>query len=216
VAVLVFIWRVVGWFGRVDPYCLWHLHRNRCSFHKTFRGLGENADLSNFATRPFEYNTKIFPRETVKFQSVEQAFQFMKLGSSMSSVGNESIANKILETTSGAELRKLGKKFEKLNTEKWDANSSRIMKELLKASFEQNPAALEKLLATGNATLTHTEDNTKWGKEFPKLLMEVRNELRGTQSTTASEVDNVLASSIKNSVFSQSDKEITNSPEYKK
>ena len=52
------------------------------------------------------------------------------------------------------------------------------MKELIKTSFEQNPDALAKLLATGDAELTHTQDTGKWGTEFPKLLMEVRNELR--------------------------------------
>ena len=52
------------------------------------------------------------------------------------------------------------------------------MKELLLESFKQNPKALETLLATGNAELTHTQDKTKWGKEFPKLLMEVREELK--------------------------------------
>ena len=35
--------------------------------------------------------------------------------------------------------------------------NSTIMKALLKDSFEQNPKALAKLLATGNATLTHTQ-----------------------------------------------------------
>ena len=59
------------------------------------------------------------------------------------------------------------------------------MKKILRESFQQNPNALEKLLATGNATLTHTQDKTKWGTEFPKLLMEVRNELRTTQPPTA-------------------------------
>jgi Holliday junction resolvasome RuvABC DNA-binding subunit len=58
------------------------------------------------------------------------------------------------------------------------------MKNLLLDSFKQNPKALETLLATGNATLTHTQDKTKWGKEFPRLLMEVRNELRTTQPST--------------------------------
>ena len=37
-----------------------------------------------------------------------------------------------------------------------DKTASNIMKSLLKASFEQNPKALQRLLATGNATLTHT------------------------------------------------------------
>jgi hypothetical protein len=54
------------------------------------------------------------------------------------------------------------------------------MKNIIKESFIENPEALQKLLATGNAELTHTQDNTKWGKEFPKLLMEVRNELKTT------------------------------------
>jgi hypothetical protein len=52
------------------------------------------------------------------------------------------------------------------------------MKALLKLSFEQNPQALQRLLATGDATLTHTQDKGKWRTEFPKLLMEVREELR--------------------------------------
>jgi predicted NAD-dependent protein-ADP-ribosyltransferase YbiA (DUF1768 family) len=51
------------------------------------------------------------------------------------------------------------------------------MKQAMIASFSQNPSALKSLLATGKAELTHTQDNTKWGKEFPKLLMEVRKEL---------------------------------------
>lgn len=49
---------------------------------------------------------------------------------------------------------------------------------IVKESFEQNPQALQILLSTGNATLTHVQDNSKWGKEFPRLLMEVRYELK--------------------------------------
>jgi len=148
-----------------------------------YAGTGENAELSNFANRPFEYNTKTFPRETVKFKSVEQAFQFMKLAYSPSSVKNESIANKILETTNGKTLRDLGKDFDMKKDGSWDRNSSRIMKELLLDSFKQNPKALQTLLATGNATLTHTQESpkSKWRGEFPTLLMEVRKELGGTQ-----------------------------------
>jgi predicted NAD-dependent protein-ADP-ribosyltransferase YbiA (DUF1768 family) len=52
------------------------------------------------------------------------------------------------------------------------------MHDLIKASFEQNLEALQKLLATGNATLTHTQDGSKWKTEFPRILMEVREELR--------------------------------------
>jgi hypothetical protein len=52
------------------------------------------------------------------------------------------------------------------------------MKALIKASFEQNPQAAQRLLDTGNATLTHIQDKSKWKTEFPRLLMEVRDELR--------------------------------------
>ena len=55
------------------------------------------------------------------------------------------------------------------------------MYNLLLDSFRQNPKAAERLLATGNATLTHKQDKGKWGKEFPKLLMEVREELNNKQ-----------------------------------
>lgn len=68
--------------------------------------------------------------------------------------------------------------------------ASNIMKALLKASFEQNPQAAQRLLDTGNASLTHTQDKGKWGTEFPKLLMEVREELRKENIGTETEVTN--------------------------
>lgn len=113
-----------------------------------YAGTGENADLSNFAIRPFTHH---FNDGSVKdFQSVEQAFQYIKASE---------------------------------NVQAWDRSSSFVMKQLLKESFEQNPQALQILLSTGNATLTHVQDNSKWGKEFPKLLMEVREELRKKQDS---------------------------------
>ena len=84
-------------------------------------------------------------------------------------------------TKSASQVKAFGKTIKGLRVKEWEEDSSLIMKDLLKESFEQNPDALTKLLATGNATLTHTQDKTKWGIEFPKLLMEVRNELRTTQ-----------------------------------
>jgi hypothetical protein len=90
-----------------------------------------------------------------------------------------------LQTASGAEAKKLGQTIDGLNVKEWDKNSSRIMKDLLLESFKQNPNAFAKLLTTGNATLTHTQDKTKWGTEFPKLLMEVRAELKTTQPQVA-------------------------------
>jgi predicted NAD-dependent protein-ADP-ribosyltransferase YbiA (DUF1768 family)/predicted nucleic acid-binding protein len=140
-----------------------------------YAGTGENAELSNFANRP------VSNALGVDFKNVEAAFQYAKIN--WSTGDNSDIAMK-LQTASGAEAKALGKKITGLNTKAWDENSSTIMKSIIKDSFIENPSALKTLLATGNAELTHTQDNTKWGKEFPKLLMEVRNELRPTQAVS--------------------------------
>lgn len=170
-----------------------------------YAGTGENADLSNFATRPFT-----FQRRT--FTSVEQAFQIAKLealkaqlvffGSAPAKTAASKIDN-LLEalknSSTGAEAKKLGDTIITSRSQDvkdiidmffakggaWDKLSLKAMKMLIKASFEQNTQALQRLLATGNATLTHTQDKGKWGTEFPRLLMEVREELRG-QKTKAS------------------------------
>lgn len=154
-----------------------------------YAGTGENADLSNFAIRPFTHH---FNDGSVKeFQSVEQAFQYIKaskFADTRSNDGNtrssgKSIQAEIMGTTSGSQLRSLGRQIRNLNVQAWDRSSSLIMKQLLKESFEQNPQALQRLLGTGNSTLTHTQDNGKWGKEFPRLLMEVREELKKKQDS---------------------------------
>lgn len=132
--------------------------------------LQENADLSNFAHRPFNY-------KGYDFFSVEQGFQFAKLGYATDSRDNEIIGNKIMLDKSGSQLRKLGKSIQGLNTKEWDANKYRIMKDMIKASFEQNPKAKQRLLSTGDAVLTHNQERSEWKTKFPELLMEVRSEL---------------------------------------
>lgn len=154
-----------------------------------YAGTGENADLSNFAIRPFTHH---FNDGSVKeFQSVEQAFQYIKangFADTRSNDGNtrssgKSIQAEIMGTTSGSQLRSLGRQIRNLNVQAWDRLSSFIMKRLLKESFEQNPQALQRLLGTGNSILTHIQDKGKWGKEFPRLLMEVRYELKKKQDS---------------------------------
>lgn len=165
-----------------------------------YAGTGENSDLSNFAIRPID-SSKIdeedwtnFPRmdkglaeET--FQTVEGAFQAAKLGYTEAYNNNYkfwneegiNLHNQLMEA-SGPEARKLGRSIKGLDTKAWDADSSSIMKILIKESFRQNPDALQRLLSTGNAMLTHTQDKGKWGTEFPRILMEVREELRNAQT----------------------------------
>lgn len=161
-----------------------------------YASTGENADLSNFAIRPFKFQVQpivsaIYGEKS--FDSVEQAFQwhkglFAEAPAQFGGSGSKTvqIMRQIKETKNGAEIEKLGQKYVLVKSRQWDSFSSVLMKDLIKSSFEQNPDALAKLLATGNATLTHigTEKPNKWTTEFPKLLMEVRQELRNSQSQT--------------------------------
>ena len=146
-----------------------------------YAGTGENADLSNFAIRPFTISGDK-PESSIRiggnFQTVEGAFQAQKLVfSSMSDDEKEDI-RKQLEIASGSQARSIGRKIKDLNTVSWDKASSDVMRDLLLESFSQNPEALNRLLSTDDVTLTHTQDKGKWGTEFPKILMEVRELLR--------------------------------------
>jgi predicted NAD-dependent protein-ADP-ribosyltransferase YbiA (DUF1768 family) len=163
-----------------------------------YAGTGENADLSNFAIRPFVISGD-------KYQSVEQYFQYQKWNYLREDIDqdvfnrNAKIADAIMRTTDGGMLKSFGKKFLALDTKSWDENASKEMKMALKTSFEQNPQALRRLLSTGKAELTHTQDTTKWGKEFPKLLMEVRSELANSKTLESlgfspEEIGNILKS----------------------
>ena len=164
-----------------------------------YAGTGENAHLSNFAVRPFTVtSTGIDPIAPIEgnFKTVEGAFQAQKLAYSSMSEQEQEAIRKQLETASGAEAKRIGRTIKGLDTEKWDKLSSGLMHNIILASFQQNPQALQQLLATGNAKLTHTQDRSKWGKEFPRILMEVREELKGfnSRSTTPSTVFSVSSS----------------------
>lgn len=153
-----------------------------------YAGTGENADLSNFAERPFTItNVGEDPDGPVAgtFKTVEGAFQAQKLfyTNNYTDIEEREIISR-LEKESGSEARRIGRNILGLDIKTWDELSSWLMKNLLKASFEQNPQALQRLLATGNATLTHIQGRGKWDTEFPRILMEVRDELRKQQTET--------------------------------
>ena len=143
-----------------------------------YAGTNENVQLSNFAIRPFIIGGD-------EFQSVEQYFQYQKWNYLKDNISEEDfkysqkIADDIINTSNGAKLKSLGRMFKGLDSKNWNENASKEMKIALKASFEQNDKAKEILLSTGNSELTHTQDSGKWKTEFPKLLMEVREELGG-------------------------------------
>jgi hypothetical protein len=60
----------------------------------------------------------------------------------------------------------------------WDRHKGETLKELIKESFLQNKYAAKQLLSTGDTPLTHNQDKGEYRTLFPKLLMEVRKELR--------------------------------------
>lgn len=130
---------------------------------------GKNKDLSNLAPRPFEMKDR--NGSTVRpYRSVEHYYQTWKSGffdknayrsTALKPKGTKPVNPKI---------------------------SEQVMKEGMLASFKANPKALEKLLATGDKTLTHTMDKGHWGEAFPRLLMEVRSELKDFKPEVQTEV----------------------------
>lgn len=163
-----------------------------------YAGTNENADLSNFADRPFVINKQLLNELGIDessnifinrdFNTVEGAFQGMKLAFVNDPNDINDADNKLykLQYANGSMARNIGRNIKNLDTQAWDANSSKIMKALIKASFSQNPDAAQRLIDTGNATFTHTQDESKWSTEFPRILMEVREELKkekGIEST---------------------------------
>jgi predicted NAD-dependent protein-ADP-ribosyltransferase YbiA (DUF1768 family) len=145
-----------------------------------YAGTGENAELSNFANRPFSIKNQTFNTVEGAFQAAKLAFTNEYLATGKLRAGDQKTIDK-LKVATGAEAKAIGRGIQGLNSDQWDKVSSNRMKSFMKLSFEQNPDALAKLLATGDAELTHTQDKGKWGKEFPRLLMEVRSELTSPQ-----------------------------------
>jgi predicted NAD-dependent protein-ADP-ribosyltransferase YbiA (DUF1768 family) len=144
-----------------------------------YAGSNQNTELSNFAIRPFTTNVETLSGEKqYTFQSVEQGFHFYKA----LVANNPQVAKQILATTNGGQLKRLTNRSNlKMTAEQvkeWDSTSKSIMLNLMYDSYAQNPQAAEKLLATGDAKITHTQDNTRWKKDFPEVVMTVRDMLK--------------------------------------
>ena len=181
------------------------LGNQRTASINIFAGTGENSHLSNFAIRPFTLHGNTF-------NTVEAAFQAAKLEAlkryinayktddpvKIKEVGKvikflDELKMKAERAKTGVEARRIGRtkitsdnptvqEWIDTSFQHWDNNSSRIMSMLIKESFTQNPVALHQLLETGNATLTHIQDRGKWKTEFPRILMEIRDSFKGTDS----------------------------------
>jgi predicted NAD-dependent protein-ADP-ribosyltransferase YbiA (DUF1768 family) len=123
----------------------------------------EFAKLSNPMTPTFEYEGR-------KYRSVEHAYQSLKSG-------------QFDETAYRAFLNAPDSKRPSQGTMGTDKdNSISLMKKLYKEMLNQNPQQVDLLLKTGNANLTHLQDKTIWKDEFPKILMELRDEFSNTNT----------------------------------
>ncbi|MDD3353878.1 NADAR family protein [Zoogloea sp.] len=126
---------------------------------------GENAELSNLAARPVELNGR-------RYLSVEHAYQSWKSGA---------FDQQTYDKYTSAGVKIAGNKGTKTEGN-WNI---KLMERIMQRSFEQNQSAREALLATGNARLTHTQDKGVWAKEFPRILMEIRDSLLKRSKTKA-------------------------------
>jgi predicted NAD-dependent protein-ADP-ribosyltransferase YbiA (DUF1768 family) len=143
-----------------------------------YAGTGENAEFSNFAIRPFKTNVELENgSKEFSFKSVEQAFHFHKAVVA----NNPQVGKKILETTNGATLRNLTNRYNLPMTPKqvndWDLAAKSVMLNLMYDSYLENPDAAQRLVNTGNAKITHNQDNTRWKKDFPEVVETVRGML---------------------------------------
>ena len=119
-----------------------------------WHGTGDNAVLSNLASRSFTYQGR-------EYVSVEHAYQTLKSGSFDPETYNK-------DWKEGVKIQ--GKGVDK-------KGSLALMRDLMLESFRQNPQAIQALANTGNATLTHNEDTGIWQKEFPRILTDIRSQL---------------------------------------
>jgi predicted NAD-dependent protein-ADP-ribosyltransferase YbiA (DUF1768 family) len=146
---------------------------------------GEYKDLSNFAFKRFR--TVIAGKYRV-FLTVEGALQASKLLYTNSYLKTRKLTadqQKTLESllrSNGYDAKKIGGAIKDLNVKQWDGAYEKVMKKLLTESFTQNPDKLETLLNTGNMRITHKIGGVEQDKgRFSKIIMEVRDELRGDQ-----------------------------------
>ena len=116
-------------------------------------GTNDNAELSNLAERPFLFRGRMYC-------SVEHAYQTYKSARFCQETYD-------LPWKPGKKLR--GKS--KVNP----AVSYRIMVRLIHESLKQNPEIKRRLLATGDAVITHYPERGYWGEAFPEILMRLRS-----------------------------------------
>ncbi len=131
---------------------------------------GEYAFLSNMYDAPVLY-------EGIAYKSSEAAFQAQK--------ALDEAVKKTFAQYSGKQAKFHGKRVDLRGD--WESVKERVMYEVVKRKFSQNPDLKEKLLATGSKELIegNTWNDRYWGvcrgvgqNKLGKILMRVREELK--------------------------------------
>lgn len=133
----------------------------------------EYAWLSNFSEDPFTIDGARWP-------SVEHYYQAQKyLGTSH--------VERIRKAESPAKARKAGQDRSLTPRVDWESAKQDVMRQAVRAKFEQNRRLRERLLATGEEELVHdSSSDLFWGRNqagdgenrLGAILMEVRQALR--------------------------------------
>lgn len=129
--------------------------------------------LSNFYEAPVIY-------DGITYQNNEAAFQAQKCA--------EKSDRHQFAALNPSQAKHLGRRV--ALRKDWEQIKVSVMREIVKAKFEQNPSLAEKLIATGDA---HLEEGNTWGdriwgtvngvgaNHLGRILMEIRDELENKQ-----------------------------------
>lgn len=140
----------------------------------------EYAFLSNMYDCPVKYKGLVFQNSESAFQSAKYKDKNIKC----EFVGIDGKKAKSLGSPRGSH------RLTKEEAEKWNNKRIKVMKEVVRAKFTQNPELLDLLIQTGNKELIEGRSfrpDTFWGKNLKtgkgennlgKILMEIREELK--------------------------------------
>ena len=151
-------------------------------------GTGENAQFSNLAERPFTYKNH-------PYLTVEHAYQTLKSGT--------------FDAETYGKPWSAGKKFVGTKGTNKETNVA-LMRDLIRASFDENPKAKAALIATGTTPFAHNNPKVDafWQKEFPAALDYVRTYFSNQSGPNAQVV------SIRNAGYGKKTDWVTNDTYY--
>lgn len=148
---------------------------------------GENANLSNFAPRPFRTQvSKTYP--AVNVNHVEHAFQLSKavFANQHGDITDYELftIQKGMQNASPEECRRIGRSLHMspATLVEWNKVSSKILEAQMRRSFNAHPEVTAELLRTGDAKITHNYPNgNPIDERFGPILEKIRSDIRKEQ-----------------------------------